>query len=88
MDLHDVARGRGDLASALGSIEAVIQVVGIDTDVLYWPRELRSAVAALRGLGKRAAYREMGSAYGHDAFLVEYGQLGPIVKNLLEGRTA
>ena len=85
MDLHDVARGRGCLDEALGRIRADVVVVGIDSDVLYWPRELEGAVRTLQALGQPARYEEIHSSYGHDAFLVECGQLNRIVGDFLGG---
>jgi homoserine O-acetyltransferase len=83
MDLHDVARGYPDLDVALGRIDCPVLAIGIDSDVLYYPHELRSAVDRLRSLGKRADYREIESPFGHDAFLVEYDQLNEIVGEFL-----
>jgi homoserine O-acetyltransferase len=84
MDLHDVARGYDDLDQALERIEATVLTVGIDSDVLYYPHELRSAAERLKGLGKNATYSEIQSPYGHDAFLVEYDQLNRMVGDFLE----
>jgi homoserine O-acetyltransferase len=84
MDLHDVARGYDDLDQALERIEARVLTVGIDSDVLYYPHELRTAAERLKGLGKEATYSEIQSPYGHDAFLVEYDQLNRMVGDFLE----
>jgi homoserine O-acetyltransferase len=88
MDLHDVARGFRDLDEAFARIRSRVLVIGIDSDVLYYPHELRSAVERLQALGKHAAYRELESPFGHDAFLVEYDQLNRLVAEFLgEGRS-
>lgn len=84
MDLHDVGRGRGGLEAALGRIASDILVVSIDSDVLYWPHEVRSPVMVLEGSGKSVTCEEILSPFGHDAFLVEYGQLNRIVGAFLE----
>jgi homoserine O-acetyltransferase len=85
MDLHDVARGAASLEDALSRIDSRVLAVGIDSDVLYYPHELREAVERLRRLGKDARYGEIQSPYGHDAFLVEYEQLNALVSEFLEG---
>jgi len=83
MDLHDVARGRESLAAALAHSDTNVVSVGISSDVLFAPAEMESAARHLRTLGKAATYAEVHSLYGHDAFLVEYGQVGTIVKGVL-----
>ena len=84
MDLHDVARGRGSLDAALAPIDARVLCVGIDTDVLFRAEEMRRAADELEALGRAARYEEIASPYGHDAFLVEVGQVGAIVQDVLK----
>jgi homoserine O-acetyltransferase len=79
MDSHDMARGRGSLEEVLGQIAAPALCVGIDSDVLYPAHEQRSIAVALSG----AIYFEIGSSHGHDAFLIEYEQLGAAVTAFL-----
>lgn len=79
MDLHDV----GDLAAAgRRTAERVARVVGvgIDSDILYAPAEVRDWVDGYRGGGATAEYREIASPYGHDAFLIEWDQVGEILR--------
>ena len=83
MDLHDVVRGRSGIEAALSAIDAKVLCVGIDTDALFPAREMREAAALLLEMGKNATYAEIASPFGHDAFLVEYDQLGPLVAAVL-----
>jgi homoserine O-acetyltransferase len=79
MDLHDV----GDLRSAAqdtGSRVGQVVGVGIDSDILYLPSEVRDWVAAYRAGGANADYREIASLYGHDAFLIEWDQVERILR--------
>jgi homoserine O-acetyltransferase/O-succinyltransferase len=79
MDLHDV----GDLAEAgRATAMRVGQVVGvgIDSDILYAPSEVRDWVAAYQAAGMAAEYREIASLYGHDAFLIEWDQVEKILR--------
>src|SRR5215210_5934386 len=79
MDLHDL----GDFAAAgLETLERVGQVigVGIDSDILYLPAEVRDWVSAYHRMGVRAEYREIASLYGHDAFLIEWDQVQRILR--------
>lgn len=80
MDSHDIGRGRGGLEAALRAFDAELTVIGIDTDYLYTPQQLRETVALARSCGVRASYREMCSDYGHDAFLVEQLKLARLLE--------
>ncbi|MFZ4583920.1 MAG: homoserine O-acetyltransferase MetX [Acidimicrobiia bacterium] len=79
MDHHDVGRGRGGISAALARISAPTTVVAIDSDRLYPPR-LQSELA--RGISG-AELATITSAHGHDAFLLEYDQLNPILEKAL-----
>ena len=83
MDTHDVARGRGTLAEVLGSIHIPALCVGIDSDILYPLHEQR----AIADLLPHGVCREIHSPFGHDAFLIEYEQLGALVRKFLEELT-
>src|SRR6185437_11119317 len=79
MDLHDV----GDIAvAARETAERVTEVVGVgvDSDILYYPEEVRAWAAAYRAAGANARYVEIKSLYGHDAFLIEWEQVGQILR--------
>jgi homoserine O-acetyltransferase/O-succinyltransferase len=79
MDLHDI----GDFAAAGRETSARVgQIVGvgIDSDILYLPGEVRDWVSAYRTAGVNAEYREIASLYGHDAFLVEWDQVQQILR--------
>lgn len=75
-DTHDVGRGRGGVATALGRIEADTLTVGISTDMIFPPEQMR----ALHALIPRSRYAEIESAFGHDGFLVEYEQLDALLR--------
>jgi homoserine O-acetyltransferase len=79
MDLHDV----GDLAAAAEVTAARVRTVigvGVDTDILYFPEEVRAWTDAYRAAGVDARYREIASATGHDAFLIEWDQVEAILR--------
>ena len=78
MDAHDL----GDLALAgarTGNRVREVVGVGIDTDILYYPEEVRGWVNAYRAAGVNAHYAEVSSPYGHDAFLIEWAQVSRIL---------
>lgn len=79
MDLHDV----GDLAKAgrhtAQSVKEVIGV-GIDSDILYYAAEVEGWVRAYARAGAHARYEQIGTPYGHDAFLIEFQQVERILR--------
>lgn len=79
MNSHDVGRGRGGLAAALRRVEADCTIASVDTDRLYPPR-LSDEMA---GLLPRATREPIHSAFGHDGFLIETGQVAAIVRRAL-----
>ena len=79
MDTHDITRGRGDLATTLGSIAQPVLVVGIRSDILYPVEEQHALVRSLPD----ATYREIDAASGHDAFLIEMEQLAGFIREFL-----
>lgn len=76
-DTHDVGRGRGGRDKALQSLKMPAIVVGITTDIIFTPREMKELASKIPG----AAYHEMQSAFGHDGFLVEHEELNHLIKN-------
>jgi homoserine O-acetyltransferase len=81
MNHHDVGRGRGGAARALGGVQADVTVAGIRSDRLY-PLELQHELSRLLPGDRPVALIE--SDYGHDGFLLELDQVGEIVVSALE----
>jgi homoserine O-acetyltransferase/O-succinyltransferase len=79
MDLHDVGDFRAAGRETAARVGEVIGV-GIDSDILYLPSEVRDWVSAYRAAGANAEYREIASLYGHDAFLIEWDQVERILR--------
>lgn len=87
MDAHDVGEGRGGIEEAFRSLATHgvrLTGVGIQDDILYGPRQVHALVDAATAAGVDAGYREIRSDKGHDAFLVEWDQLGAILREALE----
>jgi homoserine O-acetyltransferase len=80
MDHHDVGRDRGGPAAALARVVAEATVVAVDSDRLYPPR-LQYQLAA--HLPSRPDVEVVRSPYGHDAFLIESGQVGHFIHDAL-----
>lgn len=80
MDSHDVARGRGDLATALSRVTARTVVAGIDSDRLY-PLHQQQQLADL--IPTSGPLQVVESPHGHDGFLIEAEQVGALLRDLL-----
>ncbi|HEX4434967.1 MAG TPA: homoserine O-acetyltransferase [Acidimicrobiales bacterium] len=80
MNHHDVGRGRGGIAEALGGVRADVTVAGITTDRLY-PLALQEEIADC--LPGRPTVSVVESFSGHDGFLLEIEQVGRIVRQAL-----
>ncbi len=79
MDRHDL----GDLAEAAREIKPRVGSlvgVGIDSDILYPAAEVWGWVRELGNLSVATQYREITSPNGHDAFLIEWDQVGAILQ--------
>jgi homoserine O-acetyltransferase len=81
MNHHDVGRGRGGLAAALGRVRCRVSVAGIDSDRLY-PLRLQRELAEL--LPGRPEVRVVSSLYGHDSFLIESEAVGAFIRAALD----
>ena len=79
MDSHDVGRDRGGIEKALLGIQSKTLVVGITTDILFPINEQK----VLADYIPNAALEIIESDYGHDGFLIEYGQLTYIISQFL-----
>jgi homoserine O-acetyltransferase len=84
MDLHDLGRGRNGVDAAFARIRCPVLSVGISSDILYPPHQAREIHRLAAGAGVPAAYAEVDSPHGHDAFLIETDQVGGIVRRFLD----
>lgn len=71
MDIFDPVRAHESPYAAYSRIAAHLTLVGISTDWLFPPEDVRSLAAIITAAGARCDYREMASNHGHDAFLAE-----------------
>lgn len=83
-DTHDVGRGRGGVEQALSALTMPAIVVGITSDIIFTPSEMKLLAQRIPG----AEYCEINSPLGHDGFLVEHKQLNSILNSFLANGNA
>ncbi|MFN8076892.1 MAG: homoserine O-acetyltransferase [Kineosporiaceae bacterium] len=81
MNSHDVGRGRGGVAAALGRITARTIVAAVSSDRLF-PVALNAEIA--EGVPRCGPVRVIDSPYGHDGFLIESDAVAKLVGELLD----
>jgi homoserine O-acetyltransferase len=81
MDTWDPVRGFASASEAFSRIRADVTLVGISSDWLFPPQDVRALAVELQAAEVRCHYREMDSAHGHDAFLAEPFELVRLLKS-------
>jgi homoserine O-acetyltransferase len=84
MDLHDLSRGYSSPTAALRRISGKVMLIGISSDLLFPPQEIRGLAVELRRCGVDVEYKEIQSPFGHDAFLIEFPQLQEMICEFLK----
>jgi homoserine O-acetyltransferase/O-succinyltransferase len=83
MDLHDLGRGYASYEAALSRLTMPLLMVGISTDILFPAYQQREVAEKVGKLGGQACYEEICSPHGHDAFLLEFNLVEPILKRFI-----
>jgi homoserine O-acetyltransferase/O-succinyltransferase len=84
MDLHDVSLGYPSYEAALARIRSRVLLVGVTTDILFPDRHVQALASDLARLDRAVDYWQLDSPHGHDAFLVEFDRLEPVLRTYLE----
>jgi homoserine O-acetyltransferase len=58
-------------------------VVDVDTDQLFTPAQAAALTAQLQAAGAPVEKETVASIHGHDAFLIEWKTLGPLLTKAL-----
>ncbi len=86
MDTFDLARGYASEAEALKRIQAQVSLVGISSDWLFPPEDVRSLAERIEAAGVRCDYTEFESSHGHDGFLAEVDAIAAVVSGRFHAR--
>ncbi|MEN6442801.1 MAG: homoserine O-acetyltransferase [Methanoregula sp.] len=82
VDYFDLTQD-GSLAGGLAPAKAAFLVISVSSDWLYPPYQSQEIVAALTANERDVSYSEIRSNYGHDAFLLESGQINYLIGKFL-----
>ena len=88
MDTFDLAHGYNSEAEALKRITAQVSLVGISTDWLFPPEDVRALADRIQAAGVECDYTQFESAHGHDGFLAEVDAIAAVVNGKVEARKA
>jgi len=84
MDHHDLLQPLpGGTQPAIDAVRASALVVDVDTDQLFTPAQAELLAHHLGKSGARVERATLRSIHGHDAFLIEWLALGPILTRAL-----
>jgi homoserine O-acetyltransferase len=83
MDEMDLEEKYGSLAAAFHAFRASALLVSFDTDWLFPSADLRRVHAVMHEAGIAATHVEVATPNGHDAFLVDYSLITPLVRDFL-----
>jgi homoserine O-acetyltransferase len=61
--------------------------IGITSDWLFLPEDIRTAAKRFAERGYRSTYREIASSHGHDAFLAEPDKLAVLLQDVISTRS-
>jgi homoserine O-acetyltransferase/O-succinyltransferase len=84
MDYFDITGGSGDLVKAFSRTKAAYLFISYTSDWLYPPYQSLEMVEAVRANGWYVEYLAAEADMGHDSFLLETEQQGPVITKFLE----
>lgn len=87
IDYFDLS-SNGSLIEGLKNVKSKIHIISIDSDWLYPSDQSKNILMALNANNIDVTYGELKSTYGHDAFLLEDGQLNYMVNNFITNTLA
>jgi len=71
----DIGRDGSMGFEAIKNSEIRVHIIGVNSDLFFTIKENRETFNELAAAGCEVTYGEINSKYGHDAFLIEFGQM-------------
>lgn len=82
--LFDIAQGYGSFDEAVKNVQAKTLMIGVDTDLLFPPYQVKESVEVFKKMGKGASYFELKSDFGHLGGILDIIQASDVIKKILE----
>lgn len=79
MNQHDIGNHRGGWQKAASQLNKTTLLLSFDKDLIYEPKQIKTFADSL----PNSLYQHIGTNFGHDGFLTEYGKWGHIVQEFL-----
>ncbi len=80
----DISNGSGDHISAATKIQGDIHIITVNSDLFYLPQENWETYVNLSLVRENISINEIKSIHGHDAFLIEFGQLSKFLYSIFK----
>ncbi len=78
----DIVKGRGGFEEVLSPVESTIHIISVDSDLFFTVEENKTTYQQLEVMNKNVTHGIITSDHGHDAFLIEYQQLGELLDGI------
>ena len=86
MDTFELARGYASEEEALKRIKAHVSLIGISSDWLFPPEDVRALAERIEAAGAQCDYTEFESSHGHDGFLADMDAIAAVVSGRFHAR--
>jgi len=86
MDNFDLSLGYASEHDALRRIKAHVSLIGISSDWLFPPEDVRALAERIEAAGAESDYTEFESSHGHDGFLAEVDAIAAVVNGRVSAR--
>ena len=83
----DISGCVAEASAVAADVESNIHLIAIDSDLLFFPQEIRETYRQLCEVRENVSYSEIVSIHGHDAFLIEFEQLEEILTPIFKFET-
>lgn len=80
----DITRDRASLEKVASKITGNIHIISINSDIFFSLDEDIETFRRLKRVKENIYHDEIQSIHGHDAFLIEYGQLSLLLRNIFQ----
>ncbi|MEO1010675.1 MAG: bifunctional aspartate kinase/homoserine dehydrogenase I [Bacteroidota bacterium] len=78
----DITRHGDHAFNALQKSSTNIHIIGVDSDLFFTAKENKETFKRLAQANSNVTYGEVQSLHGHDAFLIEYGQMEKLLNGI------